>query len=177
MRRTHAAAAAAATAAAAPAAADACGNCPWGPAKAQACPRRRRSLPTLLGGYRLTRYEAVYLIAPTMENIELLKADFTSKPLYAAAHVAFIDGASDTIIQAMAHPKLKASLRMVRELNLSFVPAEARVFSCDQPMGLHDVYSQHSRSNRQSVSPLPRSAPPLPHHHRATIERSQTVPI
>ena len=44
--------------------------------------------------------EAIYLIAPTLTNVELVKKDFARKgrPKYAAAHVFFIDACPDEVM-------------------------------------------------------------------------------
>eukprot|EP00039_Didymoeca_costata_P032847 m.39568 g.39568 ORF g.39568 m.39568 type:complete len:636 (+) comp9569_c0_seq1:156-2063(+) len=95
-------------------------------------------------------YEAVYFMAPTEANIELLKKDFVPRPKYKAAHVVFIDSASDSLLQSMAHPNVKACVKSVRELTLSFVAQEARVYTLKDPQGLYNFYSSYSRGNQQN---------------------------
>jgi hypothetical protein len=70
-----------------------------------------------------TRYEAIYLVEPTVSNAEKIKADFSDKPLYAAAHVFFTDTAADAVIRNMAHPKLKVrSSSSCVDVGSCFVP-------------------------------------------------------
>lgn len=92
--------------------------------------------------------EAVYLMAPTEENIVFLKRDFEKKQRYKAIHIFFIDAASDPIIGELAHRTLKPIIKGITELNLSFVAAEAQVFTLDVPEGLHHFYSPVSPNSR-----------------------------
>lgn len=96
------------------------------------------------GRQPMKTYEAVYFMAPTSENVSFLKSDFVPRAKYACAHVVFIDSAPDALLQEMAHPLLKKAIRSVKELNLSFVPQEGRVFTTNNDMGLYDFYSSYS---------------------------------
>lgn len=92
--------------------------------------------------------EAVYLMAPTDENLGYLKRDFEKSKRYKAIHIFFIDVASDSVIQGLAHKTLKPVVKGVTELNLSFVAAEAQVFTLDDTNGIHNFYSPVSPNSR-----------------------------
>jgi len=100
----------------------------------------------------MKHYEAIYLMAPTLENIEYLKKDFVKQrdvttPKYGAAHVVFLDGAADNLIAAMNHPQVKPFLRCIKELNLSFLPKERRVYTAAGSGGLYNAYSPYTNGS------------------------------
>lgn len=47
--------------------------------------------------------EAIYFVAPTLTNVELIKKDFArrGRPKYAAAHVFFIDVCPDSVLSVL----------------------------------------------------------------------------
>eukprot|EP00051_Salpingoeca_urceolata_P015114 m.193556 g.193556 ORF g.193556 m.193556 type:complete len:640 (-) comp18295_c1_seq1:920-2839(-) len=101
----------------------------------------------------LPKFDGLYLIEPTAENIQLIKKDFSRTPKYGAVHIFFVDACPDHLIKELASPTLKRVVKTVTELSLNFVPKEARVFSLDDPRGFYNAYSPLSRGeNTQEIA-------------------------
>lgn len=92
----------------------------------------------------LPEQDAIYLISPTSKNISYIKDDFVSGARYLRAHVFFIDICPSDLIKQLAI--LQKVIGTVKELNLNFVPNEAKIFSLDNPVGLYETYSPNSTS-------------------------------
>eukprot|EP00049_Salpingoeca_infusionum_P027039 m.29808 g.29808 ORF g.29808 m.29808 type:complete len:636 (+) comp9210_c0_seq1:86-1993(+) len=96
---------------------------------------------------------AIYMCAPTPENIHLITEDFPKhgKCRYDKGHVYFLSACPDTHLKGLV-PSLK-HLATVQELNLEFIPRESRVFTLGADDGLVSVYGeQATRNNHMDVA-------------------------
>ncbi|KAI8847505.1 Sec1-like protein [Chytridium lagenaria] len=80
--------------------------------------------------------EAIYLLNPQPESIDMLIADYArGKPPYAAAHLYFISGLPDSLFQKIQRSTpLMNKVKNLKELNVEFIAAENQVFSVDLPL-------------------------------------------
>ncbi|XP_064188153.1 syntaxin-binding protein 3 [Anguilla rostrata] len=96
---------------------------------------------------------AVYFISPTAKCVEALINDFKVKPKYKSAYVYFTDYCPDALFNEM---KLHCSkyIRVCKEINISFLPVESQVFTCDSPDAFRSIYSPHSRDKEETLQKL-----------------------
>ncbi|CAL8306280.1 unnamed protein product [Lota lota] len=97
--------------------------------------------------------KAIYFMSPTSKCVDAFIADFKLKPKYKAAYVYFTDYCSDDLFNKM---KLYCAkyIRVVKEINLSFLPLEAQVFTFDNPEAFRSIYSPHSQDKRKTMETL-----------------------
>ncbi|KAL3315738.1 hypothetical protein Ciccas_005629 [Cichlidogyrus casuarinus] len=76
--------------------------------------------------------EAVYLIEPTRESIELLKGDYSgNRPRYSCAHIFFLHECSEIFIREIGNSPVANFVHTLTELEYAFLPIESHIFSLD----------------------------------------------
>lgn len=91
----------------------------------------------------------IYIISPTLEALERVAQDFgvADKPRYASVYLYFLSHASELIMHKLeALPNVVVRLRELKELNVDFIAKEKCVFSVDQPLSFHSMYSLNHTS-------------------------------
>ncbi|KAJ6466289.1 Sec1-like snare protein [Mycena sanguinolenta] len=86
-------------------------------------------------------FEAMYLLMPTSQNIERIIKDFTGTRQYALAHLFFIDGLDERLLERLATSPAEPHLGPVKDLYINFWPAEAQTFSLQAPEFFFGLYS------------------------------------
>ena len=92
--------------------------------------KKREPMPTM---------EAVYLITPAQESLNLLMADFKpGKALYKAAHVYTTQAIPEELFKTLSKSEATKRFKSLVEVNISFTPCESKVvileelkLSCD----------------------------------------------
>ncbi|KAJ3064016.1 vacuolar sorting protein VPS33/slp1 [Podochytrium sp. JEL0797] len=93
-------------------------------------------------------YDAVYLLAPTPESVELLLQDYTQgRPPYAAAHLFFISALSDTLFEKIQKSPIQRHVKTLKELNMDFLALEPQAFSLDLPTALPSIINAQTPSH------------------------------
>ncbi|KAI3368518.1 hypothetical protein L3Q82_025526, partial [Scortum barcoo] len=97
--------------------------------------------------------KAVYFMSPTSMCVDAFIADFKTKPKYKAAYVYFTDYCPDDLFNNM---KLYCAkyIRVCKEINISFMPQEAQVFTCDNPGAFQSIYSPKSQDKKKTLEIL-----------------------
>ncbi|KAM4574738.1 syntaxin-binding protein 3 [Fundulus diaphanus] len=97
--------------------------------------------------------KAIYFMTPTSKCVDAFIADFKPKPKYKSAYVYFTDYCPDDLFNSM---KLYCAryIRVCKEINISFLPQEAQVFTCDNPGAFRRIYSPHSQDKRRTLETL-----------------------
>ncbi|KAG7268170.1 hypothetical protein CRUP_025414 [Coryphaenoides rupestris] len=97
--------------------------------------------------------KAIYFMSPTTKCVDAFIADFKLKPKYKAAYVYFTDYCPDDLFQSL---KLYCAkyIRVIKEINMSFLPYEAQVFTCDNPGAFRSIYSPQSQDKRKTMETL-----------------------
>uniref|UniRef100_A0A8C9U093 Syntaxin binding protein 3 n=1 Tax=Scleropages formosus TaxID=113540 RepID=A0A8C9U093_SCLFO len=97
--------------------------------------------------------KAIYFMSPTEKCVDALIGDFKGKPKYKAAYVYFTDYCSDALFNKMKMHCAK-SIRVCKEINISFLPKESQVFTCDKPGAFRSIYSIHSQDKEKTLEAL-----------------------
>nr|XP_046248136.1 syntaxin-binding protein 3 [Scatophagus argus] len=94
--------------------------------------------------------KAIYFISPTAKCVDAFIADFKPKPKYKAAYVYFTDYCPDNLFNNM---KLYCAkyIKVVKEINLSFMPQEAQVFTCDNAGAFQSIYSTNNHNKKEET--------------------------
>ncbi|KAF8141608.1 Sec1-like snare protein [Boletus edulis] len=88
------------------------------------------------------QFEAVYILMPTTQNVERVIKDFSNdQPQYLGAHLFFIEGLSEPLLQRLASSPAEPFLRGLQELFLNFWAVEAQTFSLNSPSLFFNIYS------------------------------------
>uniref|UniRef100_A0A673CTT4 Syntaxin binding protein 3 n=1 Tax=Sphaeramia orbicularis TaxID=375764 RepID=A0A673CTT4_9TELE len=97
--------------------------------------------------------KAIYFMSPTSKCVDAFIADFKPKPKYKAAYVYFTDYCPDELFNKM---KLYCAkyIRVCKEINMSFMPQEAQVFTCDNPGAFKSIYSPNSPDKKATMDTL-----------------------
>ncbi|TDH08854.1 hypothetical protein EPR50_G00102140 [Perca flavescens] len=97
--------------------------------------------------------KAIYFMSPTAKCVDAFIADFKTKPKYKAAYVYFTDYCPDDLFNNM---KLYCAkyIRVCKEINMSFMPQEAQVFTCDNPGAFQSIYSPKSQDKKKTLETL-----------------------
>uniref|UniRef100_A0A8B9I1F8 Syntaxin binding protein 3 n=1 Tax=Astyanax mexicanus TaxID=7994 RepID=A0A8B9I1F8_ASTMX len=97
--------------------------------------------------------KAVYFMSPTTKCVDAFINDFKLKPKYKAAYVYFTDYCPDDLFNKM---KLFCAkhIKVCKEINISFLPLEAQVFTCDNPGAFKSIYSPQSTERGQTLETL-----------------------
>eukprot|EP00088_Acartia_fossae_P070077 TRINITY_DN9291_c0_g1_i5.p1 TRINITY_DN9291_c0_g1~~TRINITY_DN9291_c0_g1_i5.p1 ORF type:complete len:593 (-),score=179.63 TRINITY_DN9291_c0_g1_i5:1133-2911(-) len=82
--------------------------------------------------------EAIYLITPTQESVRCLMSDFQSqnRTTYKGAHVYFTEALPEERFKELCNSLAAKRIKTLKEINISFTPYEAQVFSLDT----HDAF-------------------------------------
>ena len=95
--------------------------------------KKREPMPTM---------EAVYLITPAQESLNLLMADFKpGKALYKAAHVYTTQAIPEELFKTLSKSEATKRFKSLVEVNISFTPYESKVFSLELQPNLSLAYS------------------------------------
>ncbi|XP_056589163.1 syntaxin-binding protein 3 [Triplophysa dalaica] len=97
--------------------------------------------------------KAVYFMTPTAKCIDLFIDDFKSKPKYKAAYIYFTDYCPDDLFDKMRKNCAKY-IKLCKEINVSFLPLEAQVFTCDVPEAFKNIYNPDSKVKDQTLEQL-----------------------
>nr|XP_020513609.1 syntaxin-binding protein 3 [Labrus bergylta] len=97
--------------------------------------------------------KAIYFMSPTAQCVDAFIADFKTKPKYKAAYVYFTDYLSDDLFDNMKRHCAKY-IRVCKEINMSFMPHEAQVFTCDNPGAFQSLYSPKSQDKMKILETL-----------------------
>uniref|UniRef100_A0A8D3CEB4 Syntaxin binding protein 3 n=1 Tax=Scophthalmus maximus TaxID=52904 RepID=A0A8D3CEB4_SCOMX len=97
--------------------------------------------------------KAIYFMPPTAKCVDAFIADFKTKPKYKSACVYFTDYCPDELFNKM---KLYCAkyIRVCKEINMSFMPQEAQVFTCDNPGAFQSIYSPNSQDKKKTLETL-----------------------
>uniref|UniRef100_A0A672I712 Syntaxin binding protein 3 n=1 Tax=Salarias fasciatus TaxID=181472 RepID=A0A672I712_SALFA len=97
--------------------------------------------------------KAIYFMTPSAESVQAFINDFKPKPKYKAAYVYFTDYCPDDLFNNM---KLYCAkhIRVCKEINISFMPQEAQVFTCDNPGAFKSIYSPNSQDKKKTLETL-----------------------
>ncbi|KAG5441790.1 Protein rop [Clonorchis sinensis] len=86
--------------------------------------------------------EAIYLITPTDQSLQLLMNDFQSASnQYRFAHVFFTEACPDELFNRLCHSNCAVFLKTLKEINIAFLPVESRVFSLDSPLSFQYYFN------------------------------------
>ncbi|KAJ3196204.1 vacuolar sorting protein VPS33/slp1 [Irineochytrium annulatum] len=79
--------------------------------------------------------DAIYLLSPAPETVDMLIADFTrGRPLYPAVHLYFISGLPESLYEKIKRSQpLMQKVKTFIELNIDFIAVEPQAFSVDLP--------------------------------------------
>ncbi|XP_077060739.1 syntaxin-binding protein 3 [Siphateles boraxobius] len=94
--------------------------------------------------------KAIYFMTPTAKCVEAFIKDFKIKPKYRAAYVFFTDYCPDELFDKMKKDCAK-HIKVCKEINISFLPQEAQVFTCDNPEAFKSIYSPNSPDRDQTL--------------------------
>ncbi|KTF95906.1 hypothetical protein cypCar_00019382, partial [Cyprinus carpio] len=94
--------------------------------------------------------KAIYFMRPTAECIDAFINDFKPKAKYKAAYVFFTDYCPDDLFDKMKKNCAK-HIKVCKEINISFLPLEAQVFSCDNAEAFKSIYSPNSKDRDQTL--------------------------
>ncbi|XP_034035370.1 syntaxin-binding protein 3 [Thalassophryne amazonica] len=97
--------------------------------------------------------KAIYFMSPAAKCVDAFIADFKPKPKYKAAYVYFTDYCPDDLFNNM---KLYCAkyIRVCKEINISFMPQEAQVFTCERPDAFQSIYSPQRRDKRETMETI-----------------------
>ncbi|WVN87429.1 uncharacterized protein L203_102609 [Cryptococcus depauperatus CBS 7841] len=85
--------------------------------------------------------DAIYLLTPTLQNVDRIIADFTQgRRTYKSAHVYFIDGIDDSLAQRLTDSMPEGVLQAFTELYCNFWAIEDRVFSLKAPWSFFTMF-------------------------------------
>uniref|UniRef100_A0AAR2M109 Syntaxin binding protein 3 n=1 Tax=Pygocentrus nattereri TaxID=42514 RepID=A0AAR2M109_PYGNA len=97
--------------------------------------------------------KAVYFMSPTAKCVDAFINDFKLKPKYKAAYVYFTDYCPDDLFSKMKVFCAK-HIKVCKEINMSFLPLEAQVFTCGNPGTFRSIYSPQSSDRGQTLETL-----------------------
>mmetsp|Transcript_8158 Transcript_8158/g.30100 ORF Transcript_8158/g.30100 Transcript_8158/m.30100 type:complete len:632 (+) Transcript_8158:183-2078(+) len=107
----------------------------------------------------LPAQDAVYLISPTRESVELLVRDFSNerRPMYSSASVYFTSSLGDRLISRIkASAPTISRLKALKELNFEFVPWDEIMFSTDSKQAFYSVYGPSRNTAKGEIAMMAR---------------------
>ncbi|XP_012694980.1 syntaxin-binding protein 3 [Clupea harengus] len=97
--------------------------------------------------------KAIYFITPTAESVEAFIKDWKPKAKYKAAYIYFTDCCPDELFSKIKMDCAR-HIRVCKEINISFLPQESQVFTCDNPGAFRSIYSPHSEDRLKTLETL-----------------------
>ncbi|XP_030642173.1 syntaxin-binding protein 3 [Chanos chanos] len=97
--------------------------------------------------------KAIYFMTPTDKCVDAFIGDFKQKPKYKSAYVYFTDYCPDDLFNKMKMFCAK-HIKVCKEINISFLPQEAQVFTCDCPRAFWNIYSPQSQEKGKTLETL-----------------------
>lgn len=98
--------------------------------------------------------EAMYLLMPTSQNIDRIIADFSDgRRRYAGAHLFFIDGLPEPLLNHLVSSPAEPHLRALQDLYVNFAALEQRVFSIRSPAFFFSMYAPHKEVPATTFTP------------------------
>ncbi|XP_052397609.1 syntaxin-binding protein 3 isoform X1 [Carassius gibelio] len=97
--------------------------------------------------------KAIYFMRPTAECIDAFINDFKPKPKYKAAYVFFTDYCPDDLFDKMKKNCAK-HIKVCKEINISFLPLEAQVFTCENTEAFKSIYTPNSQDRDQTLETI-----------------------
>lgn len=86
--------------------------------------------------------EAVYILEPTIYNIECIAADYTKAPArYAGANIFFTSGLDSHLERKVRNSSIARHLRSLDQICIDFWPLESHTFSFKDPYALEKFYN------------------------------------
>lgn len=90
-----------------------------------------------------TYLEAIYIVAPTIYNIECIAADYTKVPArYAGANIFFTAGLDDQFKRKVQNSSIARYLRRMDQVLIDFIPLEHHTFSLGDSNFLPRFYNE-----------------------------------
>uniref|UniRef100_A0A452H6U2 Syntaxin binding protein 2 n=1 Tax=Gopherus agassizii TaxID=38772 RepID=A0A452H6U2_9SAUR len=98
--------------------------------------KRRETIPSL---------EAIYLFSPVEKSVQALINDFQGTPAftYKAAHIVFINTCPEPLFNDLRKSRITKAIKILREINMAFLPYESLVYSLDGPQIFHNWFSSY----------------------------------
>ncbi|KIJ55031.1 hypothetical protein M422DRAFT_64178 [Sphaerobolus stellatus SS14] len=88
------------------------------------------------------QFEAIYMLMPTTQNVDRIVADFANgRQQYQAAHVFFIEGLSENLVNRLVSSPAEPYLKALKELYLNFWPIESQAFSTNTPGMFYSLFT------------------------------------
>jgi syntaxin-binding protein 1 len=91
---------------------------------------------------------------PTSQNIDRVIADFSEgRRRYAGAHLFFIDGLPEPLLNHLVNSPAEPHLRACQDLYVNFAAIEQRVFSIRSPAFFFSMYAPHKEVPATTFTP------------------------